>query len=128
MAKVVERNAAAEMVGKMTIQVIATPLAIVLGLMSGLPVTLYAAFLAHRMWTWFVQPLTSQPTPSLLIMAGLLTLVRVATYRLDTHEDSDEQKQRRRGVLTLTGLSLLILSFFWLIGWVIHLLDTSFTS
>ncbi len=113
-------------IGRAGCVTIVAPFAIVFVLIFSLPLRIYQAYVAQFYWSWFAAPFTASSPPPLLILAGALTAIRLATYTIPRRGATADEKVVTYNFFLSHLLNAVMISGFWLIGYVLHQLDLYF--
>ncbi len=101
---------------------IVAPFAVVFVLIFSLPLRVYHAFVAQFYWQWFAAPFTDAPPPPLLILAGIMTAIRLTIYKTPRRGPTADEKLVTYNFFAAHLFDALMISTFWLVGYIIHLL------
>lgn len=89
------------------------------GTIASFAVCLYTAFVAMMLWTWFITPLFSIPTPNFAMVYGLVMLVGLVTHQIPRGRLGSDDDM---GLWTLSFVRAVANSLILLCGYIAHLL------
>lgn len=77
-----------------------------------LPILLFRAWVASKLWAWYVVPGFGVPNPGIMVLFGVIVLLNVLRYRVAPVSKDD------RGPWASMGVAFLVVTLTLLIGWV----------
>lgn len=96
---------------------------ILIGLGIFIPATIYGvivhAFVAMKLWQWFVVPVFHLPALGMMQMAGICFLVRIFTYQANGKLKFEGESAKEK-VIAFVGI-LLVPWYSLFLGWFVHL-------
>jgi hypothetical protein len=82
------------------------------------PFAYWKAFVAAKLWDWFVTPLFGVAVPSLTMLVGLMILVQLVTNPTKPAEDPDKSPAER--IAASIGWTLMYYGFALAFGYLFH--------
>lgn len=88
------------------------------GLLISVPVVLWQAFVIHKLWNWYAEPI-GLPALTFTSVAGLLILLRAITHKQDKIDGKPKEKEETWVAVANAIVVFLSPATFLIMGWLL---------